>query len=453
MKTALSFLLMGSMCFGQVFEKATLISNGPTSNRVNIAILGDGYTSAQQDDFVNLATSSVNYLFSKTPYKEYKNYFNAYAVKVISTESGVKHPGTATDVTEPVIPVSNPNNFLGSSFDIGNVHRCLYSNSTNKVAQVLADNVPYYNITYILGNSPEYGGCGGTYAFVSAHTSANDIALHELGHSFGKLADEYWFAGTGESANKTQNNNASTIKWKNWLDYNSTGIYPYTESPTWFRPHQNCEMRYLNRAFCSVCTEAIIEKIHALVNPVDSFTPSNGSTIIANSDVTFTVNEVLPIPNTLINTWKLNGTALSATGNSITINPSQLAMGNNTLLFSVTDNTALVRVDNHNTLHVSNITWTLSKTLSSIDVHATERRFSIYPNPANAEVFIKGKQDFGRDVKVMLYDVSGKQIPVKAVSKDASTLQLDIHQLTKGTYLMNITENGNLILNQKLIKE
>jgi hypothetical protein len=114
--------------------------------------LGDGFTSTQQNSFTSSAQATVNYLFTKSPYTEYKNYFNAYAVKVISAESGVKHPGTATDVTEPVIPVTNPNNYLGSTFDV-NVHRCIYSNTTNKVGQVLAANVPDYDITYVLGNS------------------------------------------------------------------------------------------------------------------------------------------------------------------------------------------------------------------------------------------------------------------------------------------------------------
>jgi hypothetical protein len=50
------------------------------------------------------ATFVSNYLMNKPPYSNYKNYFNVYALKVISQESGVKHPGTASDVTEPVIP-------------------------------------------------------------------------------------------------------------------------------------------------------------------------------------------------------------------------------------------------------------------------------------------------------------------------------------------------------------
>ncbi|WP_284461739.1 M64 family metallopeptidase [Chryseobacterium sp.] len=453
MKKLLLFLLVESSCFGQVFEKVPLLQNGSNDKRIVIAVLGDGFTSAQQTSFVSSAQSTINYLFTKSPYTEYKNYFNAYAVKVVSAETGVKHPGTATDVTEPVIPVSNPNNYLGSTFDVG-VHRCIYSNTTNKVGQVLAANIPDYDITYVLGNSTEYGGCGGTYAFASLNGSASEIVVHELGHSFGKLADEYWFAGSLESPNKTQNSNPATIKWKNWVGLNSVGVYPYTESPSWFRPHQSCEMRYLNQQFCSVCKEAIIEKIHSLVSPVDSYTPANNTTVSVTSNMTFTVNEVLPIPNTLVNTWKLNGTALSATGNTLTLSPAQLNNGNNTLLFSVTDNNPLLKVDNHSTLHLTNITWTLSKsTLRVADVKAIERKFSIYPNPSDGEFSIRGKQDFSKNTKVEVYDASGKLISTRFELKDSSTINVDIKNVPSGSYLLNVTEDGQPVISQKIIKE
>lgn len=454
MKKSLLFLLLSSsFCFSQVFETVAVLQNGPNDNRINIAVLGDGFTTAQQPAFLSAAQSTINYLFTKSPYSEYKNYFNAYAVKVISTDTGVKHPGTATDVTEPAIPVANPNNYLGSSFDFG-VHRCIYSNTTNKVAQVLSANVPDYDITYILGNSTEYGGCGGTYAFASLNSSSNEIVVHELGHSFGKLADEYWFSGSGESPNKTQISNPATIKWKNWLNINNVGIFAHAESPTWFRPHQSCEMRYLNQQFCSVCKEAIIEKIHALVSPVDSYAPSNSSTVDANSSVTFSVNEILPIPNTLVNSWTLNGNLQTATGNSITISPAQLVTGNNTLLFSVTDQTPLVKTDNHSTLHFTNISWTLNKNaLGTSEIKADERRFSIYPNPANTEFFIKGKSNFAKDLKITLYDASGKWVPAKFELKDTATVYVDIHDLPSGMYTVTATEGKSLIISQKIIKE
>jgi hypothetical protein len=452
MKKILLSLFIGSFCFAQVFETVPVLQNGTNDKRINIAVLGDGFTTAQLSTFVTSAQNTVNYLFTKSPYTEYKNYFNAYAIKVISPESGVKHPGTASDVTEPVFPVSNPNNYFNSTFDNG-VHRCYYGNTT-KVTQVLAANLPDFDVAYVLGNSPEYGGCGGTYAFASLNSSSNEIVVHELGHSFGKLADEYWFSGSGESANKTQTSNPATIKWKNWIGLNGVGVYPHAESPSWYRPHQSCEMRYLNQQFCSVCKEAIIEKIHALVSPVDSYTPANSSTVNANSNVTFSVTEILPIPNTLVNSWTLNGTPLASTSNSVTITPSQLNNGNNTLLFSVNDNNPLLKINNHSTIHFTNVTWTLNKsTLKTVDIKAKERRFSVYPNPAENEFYIKGKQDFSKNVNVILHDMSGKLIPVKFDLKDASTLSVDINNLPVGTYSLSVTDDKELIISQKIIKE
>lgn len=452
MKKILLSLFIGSFCFAQVFETVPVLQNGTNDKRINIAVLGDGFTTAQLSTFVTSAQNTVNYLFTKSPYTEYKNYFNAYAIKVVSPESGVKHPGTASDVTEPVFPVSNPNNYFNSTFDNG-VHRCYYGNTT-KVTQVLAANLPDFDVAYVLGNSPEYGGCGGTYAFASLNSSSNEIVVHELGHSFGKLADEYWFSGSGESANKTQTSNPATIKWKNWIGLNGVGVYAHAESPSWYRPHQSCEMRYLNQQFCSVCKEAIIEKIHALVSPVDSYTPANSSTVNANSNVTFSVTEILPIPNTLVNSWTLNGTPLASTSNSVTITPSQLNNGNNTLLFSVNDNNPLLKINNHSTIHFTNVTWTLNKsTLKTVDIKAKERRFSVYPNPAENEFYIKGKQDFSKNVNVILHDMSGKLIPVKFDLKDASTLSVDINNLPVGTYSLSVTDDKELIISQKIIKE
>ncbi|KMQ66969.1 von Willebrand factor A [Chryseobacterium angstadtii] len=454
MKKILLSLCISSCCFSQVFEKVPVLQNGDNSKRIVMAILGDGFTDAQQGDFITSAQNTVNYLFTKSPYTEYKNYFNAYAVKVISLESGVKHPGTATDVTEPLIPVSNPNNYFGSTFDFY-YHRLIYSYTTNLVEQVLAANVPDYDITYILCNSPEYGGGGGTYAFASLNTAANELVVHELGHSFGDLADEYWDPNQQtEKINKTQNANPATIKWKNWVGLNGVGVYPHAESPTWFRPHESCEMRYLNQQFCSVCKEGIVEKIHSLVSPVDSYTPANNTSVDATANVTFTANEILPIPNTLINKWTLNGTVLGATGNSVTITPGQLNNGNNTLTLSVVDDSPLLKVDNHSTLHVTNVSWTLSKsTLGLSEVKAEERRFSIYPNPTDGEFYIHGKKDFAKDIQVELYDASGKKIPGKFEIRDSETIKVDIKNFPAGTYLLNVKENKNLIISQKIIRE
>lgn len=455
MKKILLFLLVSSLTLAQTFETVPLINNGAKEKRINMVVLGDGFTADQQDDYIANATTLVNYLFNKQPFAQYKNYFNVYAIKVISAETGVKHPGTAVDVTEPQIPVSNPNNFLGTTFDAGGTHRCVYSNTLNKVTNVLASNVPDFDIAFVLGNSPEYGGCGGTYAFLSKHTSANEILVHELGHSFGKLADEYWFAGTGESPNKTTDNNPATNRWKNWIGTNSVNIYPYEESPTWFRPHQNCEMRYLSRQFCSVCKQQIIERVHTLQDPIDSFTPSNATSLNSNgADLTFNVNEILPVPNTLVNKWTLNGTVLSSTANTLTVAQDQLSAGTNTINFSVVDDNSLLRVDNHASVHVGTITWTINKTLSTYDISSSQRNFVIYPNPAKAKLFIKDENKGLKNVRVEIVDFAGRTLRApKVETVNSGLVSVDVNGLLPQSYIINVYENNSLILSNQFIKE
>ena len=453
MKKILLLLMISQLCFSQVFETVPILENGPRDKRINMVILGDGFTAGQQADFVADASNLVDYLFNKSPFNQYKNYFNVYAVKVISAESGVKHPGTATDVTEPVFAVSNPNNFLGTTFDVG-VHRCVYSNTTNVVSSVLASNVPDFDIAFVLGNSPEYGGCGGTYAFVSNHPSASEIVVHELGHSFGKLADEYWFAGTGESPNKTKNNSAATNKWKNWIGINNVGIFPYTESPTWFRPHQNCEMRFLDREFCSVCKQQLVERVHTLQNPIDSFTPTNSSAINLTGPITFSVNEILPIPNTLANTWSVNGTAISETSSIATLSPSDFINGVNTVLFTVVDKNTLLKVDNHENLHVSTISWTVTKSLAVVDINASQRNFQVYPNPAKSQIFIKDETKNLKNITVEIYDASGRNLKSPRVQNlSANEVSVNVEGLLPQSYIIKVYENKTLILTQKIIKE
>jgi hypothetical protein len=80
-------------------------------------------------------------------------------------------------------------NYFGSAFDSYNIHRLLVPTKTFAINNVLATNVPNYDQVVILVNSPYYGGSGGQFATSSTHTSANEIAIHEIGHSFVGLID------------------------------------------------------------------------------------------------------------------------------------------------------------------------------------------------------------------------------------------------------------------------
>ena len=435
----------------QLFDLIPLLENGPKDKRINLVILGDGYTAGEQSTFLEDATFVSEYLMNKQPYSNYKNYFNVYALKVISLESGVKHPGTATDVNEPVIPVSNPNNYFSTSYDTSGTHRCIYG-SVNKVTQALAANMPEFDIALVLGNDTEYGGCGGTYAFLSRNDQAPDVAYHELGHSFGKLADEYWFSGSGESPNKSKISDPTTVRWKNWLNTGNVGIYQFTENTAWYRPHQNCEMRYLNRQFCNVCKEALVEKIHTVKNPIDNFTPSNATTISTNQAVDLSVKLILPLPNTLKTEWKINNSNFATDVSNITVQPSQLNLGTNNILFSVYDNTTMVRTNNHSTIHLSTITWTINKTqLGVSDVKSNEYNFILYPNPSEDYIIIESKSIVNERIDVEISDNSGKLVKKQKINSSKQE-KIDISKLNSQVYIINIYKKGEHILSKKMIK-
>lgn len=457
-KTILTFLFFCATIIGfsQTFDTVLLLDNGPSDKRINLVVLGDGYDASEQEAFIADATELTNYLFTKPPFSNYSNYFNVYAIKVISPESGVKHPGTATDVTEPVFPVSNPNNYLETTFDYQSIHRCIYTPNLNKTTQVLATNVPFYDEAFVLVNSPEYGGCAGLYSYFSAHSSANEIMVHELGHSFSGLADEYWFPSTGESPNKTQDNNPQTNRWRNWIGTDNVDMYPYEENQSWFRPHQSCVMRSLGNPFCAVCSEATIERIHQLQGPIESFSPSAELVEIGEEDIDFEVALILPEPNDLAFSWKLNNVAIEDQDSSVSIAESDLEEGDNFLVFSVVDNTPLVRRDNHHAIHVSTVTWVLNKeTLGVDDMAVLENSFVLYPNPTAEVVHIKSNQSLTSTLFYELVTTTGQLTKRGEMDLRGSEIYtIELSDLSPQVYILNVYDShSNKLYTQKIVKK
>ncbi|RZM05420.1 MAG: peptidase M64, partial [Pedobacter sp.] len=232
---------------------------------------------------------------------------------------------------------------------------------------MLANNLPDYDQAFIVVNSPYYGGSGGVYATSSTEASSTEIAIHEIGHSFAQLADEYWAGDSyaSEKPNMTQNTNPATVKWRNWYGINSIGIYPYGSSgnpAAWFRPHQLCKMQYLNYPFCAVCRERFIDRIHQLVNMIDTYTPATTSFSLTNSaPVNFAVAHVETLPSTITVRWYLNGSSTPfATGvNSVSIPYANFVVGNNTVRAEVTDNTTLSKTYLPGIGYINNLSWTV----------------------------------------------------------------------------------------------
>jgi hypothetical protein len=259
-----------------------LAGDGEPAGSVDIAFIAEGYTGEEISKFYGDVARISEYILSQSPFNEYRKLFNIYAVAGISGESGTDIPG------EKIYR----NTVLNSSFYSFNIDRYL-TVSDNKQIYNLAANVPY-DFIFILVNSNRYGG-GGFYNWYAMATSddtgAGMVAVHEFGHSFAGLADEYYTSEVAYSdfysfEVEPWEPNITTMvdfesKWKDMLDKNipvpTPRVPEYIHSPGVFEgggyvakgiysPQQNCRMNSINTEFCPVCQKAIVEKIKSITN-------------------------------------------------------------------------------------------------------------------------------------------------------------------------------------------
>ncbi|MDG1728751.1 MAG: M64 family metallopeptidase [Algibacter sp.] len=473
MKSFLCFLLFTcNLLFlhAQVFDVEPIKVTGDNDKRISLVIMGDGYTVNELDKFITDATNFSNSMFSKSPLKEYADYFNVYAIKVPSNESGADHPGTGSTYFETnwPVPTTNVDTFFNATFDSFGNHFLLfyevdgnYANNTEaKIINVLADNFPTYDQALILVNSPYYGGSGGTFPMASTGISSDELAIHELGHSLFDLKDEYYPGDllAAEAVNMTHVNNINNPRWNNWIGTDNVGVYQHTCSSgncsDWYKPNTSCKMEVLNNPFCSVCKEGIIEKIHSLASPIDAYTPNNNTVDNLTFPLDFQLNLIKPDPNTLESEWILNAVSYADNVDDVSILETDLAESTNTLTAVVHDNSPFLRVDNHDSLHVYTVTWTINySSLGVDDIESKMNNFniSLYPNPTYSILNLKFESSTSSNLKVDIISLDGKKVKSANLSSYENT-QVDIGNLSQGVYVTNFYSGNVLIASKRLVK-
>jgi hypothetical protein len=156
---------------------------GDPATKVDFVILGDGYTSREQAKFAADARRLTEVLFSTSPYKEHRRDFNVWALCPPAAESGISRPSTGIYHDSP----------LGATYDAFGSERYVLTFDNHALRQV-AQFAPYEFIE-ILANNRTYGGGGifNLYSTVAADNAfANYVFVHEFGHHFAGLADEYY---------------------------------------------------------------------------------------------------------------------------------------------------------------------------------------------------------------------------------------------------------------------
>ena len=237
-----------------------LLQSGTPEEKIDVAIVAEGYTAEEMDMFYADAQVAMEAILKHEPFGQYKDRFNFVAVALESQDSGVSVPGEG----------EWKNTALKAHFNTFYMDRYLTTLRLKNMHDRLCG-VPYEHIV-ILANTDTYGGGGiyNSYTLTTAHHPAfKPVVVHEFGHSFAGLADEYYYDDQYVEyyypGTEPWEQNITTLadfesKWKDMLEageaellegagYQSKGVY---------RPAKDCRM-HTNKAenFCPVCQRAL----------------------------------------------------------------------------------------------------------------------------------------------------------------------------------------------------
>lgn len=474
----------GITIYGQTFPVKTIIENGPRENRINMIFLGDGYRISEMNKYLADVNATVVSIFSQTPYKEFKNLFNVYAIEVPSNESGTSHPGTAPDCYGLKDSVFTRDTYFKTMFDFAGIHRLLVAQESGKVYKVLYDNFPDYDMVMMVVNHSWYGGSGGTISVFSANVQSSEIAIHEAGHSFAGLGDEYggnYSMGQFEGINYTWRTDYNNIPWKIWIlpgtplptpnDYsyiNIVGLFEgaYYRDKGMYRPKYDCKMRTLNVPFCEVCREQHVKSIFEYIDLIDNYLPDKDTvTIFSNASENFSINTLPLNPKSVGIKWTLDNNLSVENSSSVVLNGGALAKGIHKLNVDANYSTDFVRNDPYNLLS-GKISW-IVKVVDPTDVEENNNlpdNFALeqnYPNPFNPETTIKysipnaetGHDQPLRSVTLKVFDLLGREIATlveEYKSPGNYEVKFDGAHLSSGTYFY-VLNFGGKILSRKMI--
>ena len=253
-----------------------LLQSGSAEKCIDVVIMAEGYTAEEMSLFYKDAQKACEALFSHEPFRSRKDRFNVIAVESVSEDSGVSVPRKDEWLSTAV----------SSHFDTFYSDRYLTTRSVKSIHDWLAG-IPYEHII-ILANTDTYGGGGiyNSYTLTAAHHSMFEpVVVHEFGHSFGGLADEY--AYTDDPCPlypydiEPWEQNITTLvdfasKWQDMVEESTPVPTPYQSDPSTiytkvgvyegggytkrgiYRPTSECRMK-INEApqFCPVCQRAL----------------------------------------------------------------------------------------------------------------------------------------------------------------------------------------------------
>ncbi len=377
----ISFALQAGLAAQTPATIDTLLETGSSSRRIDIVFISEGYTEPELSTFGLHAAYAKDVLFSSEPFKEYQNYFNAYALSVASPESGSDHPSRGIFKAT----------YFNSSYESYGLEEALtippndrdpdIENGYGKAYRLLDELLPNWDLLIFIVNDPAYGGWGDNRGVIcSADYYIGEVIAHELGHSLANLGDEYSLAFPGdpdpviEQPNTTQETRRDLIKWKAWIEDSTpiptpnssfySGVIGLFEGARyqrkgWYRPKFRCRMNYLNSPFCEVCIEALVKAICSRTGTVSSFSPEDRRLHLTSQTLKLSVTPMRPITHLLQASWYIDGVRVAGPDDShleLEITRAGFRPGMHQIKVKVSDPTDMVRNDPEHLLE-EEVTW------------------------------------------------------------------------------------------------
>jgi hypothetical protein len=318
---------------------------------IHLVILGDGYQEQEFELYQQDAYNFIADMSSDPGIAQHMPVWNIHVVKTHSIESGV----------DDEYGVDEINTYFNSGYGCNDIDRLVCADN-GVIYNVLLNEYPHFDQSVLIVNGTKYGGSGG-FVSIFSRTSP-EIALHEMGHSFANLADEYIDENLAESAaNRYQEGslaNVSTsidpnlVPWAHWIDDKDN--YPMTEGEEgvgifegsyyndsgFYRPLSSSRMKANAIDFGVVNSEQWIISIYQTAGAVSSLSPSSGAlTVATNQDAKFSVEPIFDSQTQSIE-WYIDNVLQSQYNHQKTINISK-PVGEYAVAVKVNDITAKVR--------------------------------------------------------------------------------------------------------------
>jgi len=328
---------------------------GPVqSNRLNLVIVGDGFTAAEQQKLRDAAVKFSQIFFTSKEIGTHREGWSLHVLDAVSAQSGADDPSTNTSV----------DTLFDGNFGCAGIDR-LYCVNDSKVFSYVLQHYPQFDFVLVVGNSTKYGGAGGRLSTYTLHDSAVDVAIHELGHTFGRLADEYiddanahlYLPGYCENcyANITQLTDLTQVKWRHWFSDPSNvptqpgqagvGLFEggYYSSKGFYRPKNNSFMLALGQPIGEVNGEAWVNQLYQNIGMYHNRQPQQQQVVQTrgqNQQFSFALSVGSAQQKVQ---WYLNGQAMPQFDNKTDISCCQDQQQNYQITAVITDISGLIK--------------------------------------------------------------------------------------------------------------